>query len=215
MNTKKFVIACLLAFLPTMAMSARIISMPTDDTGGASDPFRHNLFHDASLGSGANGAVLAWFDLDTTMSNTWNPVTGALDLHVNIFGDADQNVLLGTGHATSNGLVGAGFGQFDDTSLGLIDWDFSPGAAAVLFANSITMDFIDHAYPPDTAGNVPNSYVGNIVTLWGADGTHNVGTGGFSGSTLGVDMVFVVPEPAILLLMSVGLLGIGAAVRKR
>lgn len=205
----------LLALVPTAAMSLQILSMPTDSTGGTTDPFRHNLFHDASSGNGTNGDVLAWFDLDTSFSNTWDPVTGALDLHVLVYTDADQNSFLGTGHATSANLFGAGFGDFDDISLGLIDWSFDAGAAAALFTNSIQMDFIDHAYLPDTDNNLPNTWVDNTVTLWGADGTQITNTGGFTGSTLGVDMVFVVPEPSIVLLMALGLFGVGVFARKR
>ncbi len=215
MNIRISGLAGLVALMPALAMSAQIISMPTDSTGGAGEPFRHNLFHDASTGNGMNGTVLAWFDLDTNFTSTWDPNSGVLDLYVNIYSDAAQLNFLGTGHATSNSLFGAGFGDFDDTSLGLIDWTFDAGAAAALFTNAIQMDFIDHAYQPNSAGNLPNSYVGNVVTLWGADGAHNTGTGGFTGSTLGVDMVFVIPEPSVLLLMAMGLLGFGIVARKR
>ncbi len=207
---RKMLALFLLALVPALASAVplTIIATPTDTVG----PLRHNVFHDATGEGGMSGPINAWFDLDTTETSTWDPVTGILDLYVVLYDDSTLTNQIGYAHGQSNTLFGAGFGDFDDTSLGFITWTISDIFES--FVGAVTMEFIDHAYPGDSSGNVPNTWVGNTVTLWGADGTHN-GDGTFSGATKGVDMVFVVPEPPILMLMVLGLLGIAASVRRR
>ncbi|NNF68100.1 MAG: PEP-CTERM sorting domain-containing protein [Gammaproteobacteria bacterium] len=216
MKSNIFLLAVLL-LMPSMgsAVPLTITSMPTDSTGGDGAPLRHNVFHAATGPGGMSGDVLAWFDLNNSFTSTWDPDAGVLDLYVNVYADAAQTTLLGTATGTSTNLFGAGFGDYDNTLLAFINWEFDGGAAAAVGTSSLVMEFIDHLYSSATnsAGNVPNTYVGNTLTFWGADGTHN-GNGGFDGATMGVDMVFNVPEPGILLLLAVGLLGVGASVRR-
>lgn len=223
MFVRKILIMSVLALAPAFALAIpmTIVSMPTDATAEPGTPFRHNVFHDAAVPGGVGGAVLAWFDLDTSMTSTWDAATGELDLHVSIYADAAQTTLLGTGTGTSNSLFGAEFGGFDNSTLASIDWLFFGADAVSLLGSGLTMQFIDYNYAAasNSAGNVPNSYIGNTVTLWGADGIHD-GNGRFDDASLGVDMVFTVanvaaPEPGIILLMAMGLLGIGVSTRKR
>ena len=78
-------------------------------------------------------------------------------------------------------------------------------------AYSVTQTFLDTDFIP-TATNVPNSWDGQSLSLWGADG-HTGGTT-FNDATLGVDMVASVPEPSSLLVLTVGLVA-AARVRRR
>lgn len=218
MRIKKLLAVCVLALAPTLALSLplQIIEMPLDNTSGANELLRHNLFHTADSAGGTLGAEVAWFDLDTSMVSTWDPVTGALDLHVLIFQEDDLTVPLGTAHATGN-LLFSGVGP--EGLLGTITWDFNTIVGGIL-ANPITTSYYNFAYGDDTAGYVGNSLDGNVVTLWGADGDY-IGNGDFDTTngltTLGVDMQFIVaaPEPSILVLMAIGLIGFGASTRKK
>ena len=79
-------------------------------------------------------------------------------------------------------------------------------------AYSVTQTFLDRDFVP-AAENVPNSWDGTALTLWGAYGF----TGGttYDNATLGVDMVAAVPEPGSMILLALGLVRTAVVARRR
>ncbi len=217
----------------SLAGSARanvltITSTPQENTGS----FLHNVFHTADSNGGAGGSILAWFDLDTTQSSTWDPVSGALSLHVNVYSDAGLSNLIGTAHGVhgSDALEGSDFNAFDNSMIGVIDWNIDlTGASA--FATYMTgklgaqpsggwtlgLQYADHNYVTSSQGYRANSWENGAVTLWGADGTRRANGYQFDNAILGTDLVFTaraVPIPGAMALGAIGL-GFAGLIRRR
>jgi len=76
------------------------------------------------------------------------------------------------------------------------------------YVYSLQMTYLDQNYTTSSTGHVANSYQNGYITLWGADG-YDTTQGIYADPRLGSDIVMQVPEPASLLLMSMGMIGIG------
>jgi hypothetical protein len=133
--------------------------------------------------------------------------------HNNLGGIADPSAVLnGAGALTGESLSGSGFGLFDVSG---------PGDASVI-------SFLDANLISDAAGNptdialtssfnnfVLNPFdIANGLTAGCADGTANPGAWCYQG-TANLRGSTVIPEPGMLALVGIGLLGFGAAVRRR
>ncbi|NND00614.1 MAG: PEP-CTERM sorting domain-containing protein [Gammaproteobacteria bacterium] len=205
---------------PAIALATPIVATPFDDGG----PLRVNNFHSADEAGGTAGDILAWFDLDTSATNFWNEVSGDLSMTVDLFDDETFANGVGSATASSSNLIAANINENGSRTAGLIGnilWTFD--ATAIAFFNTlgldvssgITMSFMDIGYSQTTSdGDVANSYVDNLATLWGSDGDFNPSTGAMDGATLGVDMQMEMPEPGVLALLMLGVAGLGAT-RKR
>lgn len=198
---KKLLIG-LLALAPSTLMAIPIVSMPSDSIG----PFRHNVFHSAETAGGAGGEILAWFDLNTSESSSWDPESGALSLSINIFSDEAMTDQVGSAFAFSSDLMGNNFNGFDGGTIGSITFQFDALALGFLgLSGDMTMSFLDQDYASNSTGDIANSWQNGMVTLWGSDAV----------PSLGVDMMMEMSEPGILLLMGLGLIGLGATARRR
>lgn len=229
-----FLAGLLLALVGTTAHAASMTIVATPQETGA--PFAHNVFHSASGLGGASGTIFAWFLLDTSLApgevNAWDPVTGALEIHVNVYSTSAHTTLVGTAIGVSSNLFIANMNAPDAQNGGLIGnitWTIDAGALAFIngqpaavpaVAATTSQAFVDRKYTATTAGGFqPNStnIVGGMrtVTLWGADTASllNTATSGDNFNTvttsLGTDLVFqVVPLPAPLLLLGSGLVAL-------
>jgi hypothetical protein len=204
-------------------MAEPIVDTPLSNSGS----FRHNVFHSNSSGGGS-GSILAWFDLDTSQSSSYDPTTGAMTLYVNLFssfGDADSGSnVVGTAVGTSNNLLGSNFDGGAISMVGNITWSFSVNGGGSISADgstisdgdTVTMGFTDKTYVANAYGTASaNSWneEPNTLVLWGGDGDANLNNGTFDNSTLGVDLVSVIATPipapgaVVLAVIGVGFLG--------
>ncbi len=141
--------------------------------------------------------------------NPWVTLTG----HNNLGGIADPSAVLnGAGLLTGSTLSGAGFGLFDVTG---------PGDASVI-------NFLNANGILDSAGNPTdialtssfNNFVLNPIDLLNgfangcANGTAAAGAWCYQG-TANLRGSTEIPEPGMLALVGIGLLGFGAASRRR
>ena len=193
-----------------MAAPMAINDLPTESTG----PFQHNVFHSASSNGGQSGTIYSWFTLGVG-GGSWDPVSGAFSLNVDLWNDAGATVSEGTATATGN-LNSAAFNGYDGGLIGSITWDFTHATDSYLNGlGSVTLSFLDYNYATSTQGYTANSTTANSMTLWGADGSHDV-NGNFSGATMGMDMVATfVPVPAAVWLFGSGLLGLVGVARRK
>ncbi len=211
--------------LPVVAGASPLILFSTPQS--TSGPFLHNVFHTASSHGGSGGQIKAWFDLDSAFTSTYDPMSGDLLIHINIFSDKNYTNAIGTAVGTGVGLVGSALNANVDAVVGTISWSFDMSASGGTdglstymasqglgsgTAYAVTQTFLDTDFVP-TANNVPNSWDGANLSLWGADG-HTGGTS-YNDATLGVDMVASVPEPGSLVVLGVGLLTAAGARRRR
>ena len=212
-----------------------IISLPVE----TSNPLPHTNFHASNTGSGTGGSILGWANLSSAAPSTYDPVTGDLDLHLNLY-TTSANALandpiqsIGEAHGVSSNLVGSDFNQFDGNVIGTIDWTFDTNVALVFFQHplmtNVTMTFVDFDYVTTADGFTANTWDGKNLTLWGADGTY-LGAGFEGGgkfdvesTTIGFDFVgvtdgTVIPEPSSMMLLLMGttcLGGVGYWKRRR
>jgi hypothetical protein len=211
-----------------------ITSMPVQSTGD----LPHTNFHSSDFvnddGStdATGGEVLGWANLNPNVDSTYDPVSGALDLYLRIFGShlsAEANTSpIGLAHGIGSGLFGSLFtadpltpGSGTGDVNGTIAWDFDFFVYLEFFDDTpnlrptVTMQFVDFNYVTTEDGFVANTWDGTNLTLWGADGTYPEGSmdGKFDSSTttIGFDFVGVVgptttmvPEPSSIMLLLMG-----------
>lgn len=206
-----------------LASPLQIIDSPQRTSGG----FLHNVFHSAENITG--GTILAWFDLDKSKSNTYDPDTGILEAYFNIFNDSSLTVNIGRVKALGN-LPGANFNTNTGNLAGTIDWTFNLTGPSVfdtyLAANvggsiagfyDLQMSYLNKFYTSED-GRPVNSWMNDYLNLWGANGFDPT-TGDFNKryTVLGSDLVLhaVVPEPATMVLLTSGFLGAVGLRRKR
>ena len=209
--------------LPGTAEAAfEIVATPEGNSGN----FEHNVFHTAASNYGMSGSILVYFDLDTTATSTYDPTTGALTLHVNLFTDEGLTNAAGSAVGTSTNLLASNFDNPQDGGvLGTISWDFSDSSGL----SDTIMTFVDKNYGVSSNGGqfVPNSLTGTeanptSITLWGADGALDSQERHISAN-MGMDLVMqfgpspiiAVPAPPSLALALVGLVGCPALLRRR
>lgn len=163
-----------------------------------------NVFHRGDSGGVESSyAPLAFFDVNDTASNYYNPETGEFGLHLNIFADMSRTVLIGQASGTSSNLLKSAFtqGYGSGTAIpwyaggvaGSIDWNISVNSGTGFYnylngsgiANSggswsWTSQFIDFVYyDAPTSSNRVVTYAdgsGGYVYLAGADGSQVLNT---------------------------------------
>lgn len=139
-----------------------------------------------------------------------------LDGHNNLGGVADPSAVLnGAGALTGESLSGAGFGLFDVRNSG-----GDAGVISFLDANGVTDDaggLADIALTSSFNNLVLNPFdVEGNLTIGCLEGTANPGAWCYQGTAnLRGSTEVQIPEPSILALVGVGLLGFGAATRRR
>jgi len=181
-NTSRILLCFVIVSCLTSQVSAdplTIISLPVETR----DPLPHTNFHSSDVGDGTGGGIKGWANLSADSPGTYDPITGDLDLHLNLY-TTSANALandpiqsIGNAHGVSSNLVGSGFNQFDGNVIGTIDWTFDTNVALVFFEHplmtNVTMTFVDFDYVTTAANFTANSWDGTTLTLWGADGTYS------------------------------------------
>ena len=220
------VLSIIILPVTSFASPLQIVESP-QYTGG----FMHNLFHTASNSNGEGGNVLAWFDLDKTKSNTYDPDTGILEAYFNVYSGKQFTVKIGSTSAFGE-LPGANFNNFSGDVAGTINWTFNltdlnsalnqhlqnevGGNIAGFYELKLT--YLDKFYGVTETGQAVNSWENNYLVLWGADGYDpNLGTFDITKTHLGSDLVLrtaPVPEPVSAILFTTGLIG-GIGLRRK
>jgi len=213
----------------------------------ASGPFRHNLFHGATSAGGAGGSILSWFALDTAFgaSNFYDPATGDLEAHFDLFATSSLTSPIGTAQVLSSTVDGSVLGDAVESGVlvGTLSWEIdlsSTGSGPLhdhLVASfgdeaddiwNLDTDFADVFYVTSSGGRTANRWADPHLTLWAAGAPNGLsftgssktgGSGGLGGfgstAALGVDLVLTVPEPDSAPLLALGLGGLWLAGRRR
>jgi len=199
-------------FLILLSMGTAQATLWTFDTvlSGSNGGFGYSSFHDASGSSPMSGTSYGSI-LNTSVSGTYNDVSG---LFSGSFETSSTTFTLdGTLLFGSDGFL---------ASSSVLDIDFTTNTSNLVDG---TIGFM----PGDvccnaTVGLDPNSFDASqgIMSLWGAGGAnaiYNYATNDYyHNQTLGMDIrleMTAVPEPSIIALFAVGLIGMGFSARKR
>lgn len=180
-------------------------------TGAGVDGFGASSFHRATDSTPMSGTNLGTIVDGPGLFGTWDDVTGVFDATFSLTGAGgptfDLNGTLSFGSNTLNSYL--------DT-LSVLTVDF---AGSDLFTGSNDGDiYFKPGHICCEAVEGPNSIIndtvngGKIITLWGANGFSNGTYAGGGDTDLGMDLrihIRKVPEPASLIIMGLGLLGLG------
>jgi len=233
-----FAAFALLSFESGTQAAPIAISATPQQTGGS---FRHNVFHTAHALDGQGGNIRAHFDLaGPAGTSTYDPVTGTLIAHMNVFSDQGLSDPIGT--VTASGSIDRTLlnDPVNGTVAGSLTWSFSFSDFTNGLVNhirnlgntldaanpdfDISMTFLSDDFVTSADGRVANSYANNTLTLWGADGLQ-AGTSKYPDATIGADVVFLldpgievvpsndppgVPAPGALLLFAAASAGLAA-----
>lgn len=205
--TKLLASVIFIAISPLASATPWTIDSVLNGTDGG---FGYSSFHNASGGNPMSGS--SYGGISNVGSGSYDDVSGAFSGSFAIGGDTFT--LIGNMLFSSNYLAGASTLAIDfatgttnliDTTIG-----FMPG------------DICCNGNANGTPGLDPNSFDAStgILTLWGANGFvssgTNVGTY-YVNETLGMDIrlqLSQVPEPGMLMLLGMGLLGLGLRRRR-
>ncbi len=198
--------ATVLAF----AGSAQATVFAVDGVLGGSSGFGASSFHDASGSNAMSGPIVADVVEGAGIFGTYNDVSGALSVSgLSLTGGTGAFALTGT-------LLFDGLGKLSVNSMLFVDFDATAEGNGLVDA---TLGFLPGYVCCGSTAYDPNSFLANgsdmWMTLWGADyGYSGAFNGSYDGANLGMDLRLSmsptsVPEPSILVLLSVGLLALG------
>jgi len=207
--------AALSVILFSTAISAAPISF-TDMPSTAGPGLKHNNFHDATLASGADGFILAWFDMGVG-GGSYDPVTGDFIVNIDLYTDEALTSAIGT--ALGMGILNpAAFNVGDGGLIGSISWNFDATAEANGLFDATT-SFYDVFYTTSAFGPANSANINGSMAMWGANGDLDPITGLYVSGvrpTLGVDFVATfVPVPAAAWLFGSGLLALAGFSKRR
>ena len=215
----------LILFLSPAYLTATPLNI-VDIEQGSGNGFGYSFFHDSS-GTHPGSASQKWrIRLDTSQTNTYDPMSGELLVHVLVTPNGSTEVLgTATGISGTSGidpLKASELGGNTKAVAGEIKWTFNTLTAGpntfaeylssqnISAGDMITQTFLNK----DWAGSGtpdPNEYTNGKLSLWGADGWagpyKNYGDFGYSGTrALGTDIVIKVSIPDTFLFFGSGFL---------
>lgn len=224
---RKSITSIYAALLLMFSFSAQAVVIDYIDTHGTNsgEPLRSVIHTAESNYSGFNnpdnqsGDILAFITLDTSTTSTWDLLTGAINININLTDFGGTNIL---GTASGTGTLDPNDFNGDGGLFGSIDWSFDADASNLLGGiTSLTTYFEDTSY----GGTNSNSYDGEFLYLWGADGYDPLASDEVHSelgdivqgqSTFGMDLtIHTVPVPASIWLFVTGLIGLVGVVRRR
>lgn len=196
-------------FLLLFTMRAEAVPLEIIDTPHYSGGFTPNVFHKSTSG-GAMGKILGWFELDTSVTNIYDPFTGDISAVFKIYDNRNFSNVMGSVKVAGN-IPAGNFGVVPSNAIaGTITYEFDflfDNALSKYLNTDYTIDVVyrDRVYTT-TQGRDVNGWEGDFLSLWGAGQIiypNNV------VRYLGTDLVIetgdhIIPEPASMFLFALG-----------
>ena len=231
-----FILTVALISLPgvVFASTLEIIESPQTDIGN----FIHNLFSNG--GPDSQGTTLAWFTLTDQMTSTYNPDTGLLNAYFEVYDDVELTESIG--RVSANGsLPGSEFNDNDGGLVGALEWVMNVDPGSRLYRHielsglqpdnmggfTMSIDYYDIFYNMIDGRHV-NSWDDGYLSLFGYTdlpyptyGSDYACLCPMDPVSVGTNLVLltapdtVIPEPASMLLLGAGLVGLSGLRRKK